>query len=147
MDLRVLVVGECLGFVIGAQLGLALGVALDGEYLGIPNDARLGFCIAISVLGGILGAVMGYLTNGWVTLGRYREPFFGAVAGCLLGLMAGIVYIGIATRDPQQPEDNWILMWDDNSARLRRFWLPLGLSAGSVLGGIVGWIVSRMRRR
>lgn len=149
MDVRVLVVGEGLGFLIGAQLGYVFAATMADL---LHWRVEPGLCIAAALYFGIVGSVEGYITGGWVTLGRVREILFGAVAGGFLGVILGIVYTAIATRDPQHLNalligDHRIFKGYNDPTHLRRFCLLVGLSAGSVVGGLLGMTVGRMRGR
>jgi hypothetical protein len=132
------------GAVAGAVVCLAL-VALVGLAVGFwpPDDGVSSpLFLATVAVGGTAGAVLTAAAGALEVRGRAKVIVLGAVAGCLLGIVGAIVYGAAATA-----AENPTFMWDKAEARHRRVGILVGVPAGSLLGGLAGFVVGILQRR
>jgi hypothetical protein len=130
------------GALAGAVLGVCVVAAFHHALSYHPQRDGWGLLLLAGGIGGLAGAVLG-MSAGTVELrGRGKTTALGALAGCGLGVLGAVLYASIAVshKDPGGIRD---------AIEVGYRWqgLSIGVPAGSLFGGIVGFVAGFVRRR
>jgi hypothetical protein len=129
-----------LGALCGAVICLTLTAVAYQILSDQPPEEDVGMLLFLASVGagGTAGAILGTVAGAWELRGRGRAVVLGALAGCLVGLVGAVLYTSVAT--------GYHDIWGKLAARHRWVGLVVGAPAGSLLGGIVGFMVGGRRR-